>query len=44
MDFNISENSTDARYFLTVEFTEPILPFLMNGTFNISINDDYNKH
>ena len=39
MDFNISENSTDARYFLTVEFTEPILPFLMNGTFNISIKD-----
>ena len=39
MDFIISENSTDARYFLTVEFTEPILPFLMNGTFNISIKD-----
>lgn len=39
MDFNISENSTDSRYFLTVEFTEPILPFLTNGTFNISIKD-----
>lgn len=39
MDFNISENSTDTRYFLTVEFTQPILPFLTNGTFNISIKD-----
>ena len=39
MDFNISENSTDTRYFLTVEFTEPILPFLTDGTFNISIKD-----
>lgn len=39
MDFNISENSTDTRYLLTVEFTEPILPFLTDGTFNISIKD-----